>query len=239
MASLASARRRGSQVNVGPLQRSASLVAGATLVALGLRRRTPAGAVLALAGADLLYRGATGYCHLLGALGVDTANRKSRSGASAGAVEIQRSITVLEARGEVYRRWRDPQAQPLVWSHFAEITDATDEGAHWRVGAPLGRTLEWDTRLVEDRDGEVIRWESTGGDLPNEGTVEFRDAPGDFGTEITLRVRFDPPAGPLGEAAARLLDDPPKLVLAKALRRFKSLVESGEIASTDRNATRN
>ena len=50
-----------------------------------------------------------------------------------------------------------------------------------------------------------------------------------------MRVRFDPPEETLGDAAARLLDDPPKLVLAKALRRFKSLVETGEIASTDRN----
>ncbi len=71
--------------------------------------------------------------------------------------------------------------------------------------------------------------------MPNKGSVEFRDAPREYGTEITLRVRFEPPAGKLGTAAARLFDEPPKLVLAKALRRFKSLVETGEIASTDRN----
>ena len=230
-------RRRGSEVNVGPVQRGASVVAGAALVALGLRRRTLGGALLGLAGADLLYRGATGYCHALGAFGVNTANGSSGRGVLAEAVEIQRSITIQRPRDEVYRRWRDPQNQPRVWRHFAEITNATDRGAHWRVDTPLGRALEWETRIIEDRDGELIRWESTSAQLPNEGTVEFRDAPGEFGTEITLRVRFDPPAGPLGDAAARLLDDLPKLVLAKALRRFKSLVESGEIASTDHNPT--
>ena len=228
MASLASARRRGSEVNVGPMQRTASIVAGSALVVVGLRRRTLGGAVAALAGADLLYRGGTGYCHLLGALGIDTSRGRAR-------VEIQRSLTVLAARDDVYRRWRDPQSQPVTWSHFAEITDATEAGAHWRLRAPLGRTLEWDTRIVEERDGDLIRWESRGGDLPNEGSVAFRDAPGELGTEIALRVRFDPPGGPLGDAAARLLDDPPKLVLAKALRRFKSLVESGEVPSTERN----
>jgi uncharacterized membrane protein len=152
-----------------------------------------------------------------------------------GAVEIQRSITVGQPRDEVYRRWRDPETQPLVWNHFAELTNVTADGARWRVEAPLGRALEWETRIVEDEEPERIRWESRDGDLPNEGTVEFRDAPGDLGTEMTLRVRFDPPAGVLGDAAVRLLDDPPKLVLAKALRRFKSLVESGEIPSTERN----
>ena len=235
MATFGRVRPRGSAVNVGPVQRGASVVAGGTLLALGLRRRTLRGTLVALAGADLLYRGATGYCHALAALGIGTANRDSGRGARADAVEIQRSITVQRSRDEVYRRWRDPQSQRRLWTHFAEITDSTDESAHWRVHAPLGRTLEWETRIAEERASALIRWESTGGDLPNEGTVEFRDAPGELGTEITLRVRFDPPAGVLGGATTRLLDDPPKLVLAKTLRRFKSLVESGEIPSTDSN----
>ena len=228
-------RRRGSEVNVGPVQRGASLVGGAALLVLGLKRRTLGGGLLGLAGADLVYRGATGYCHLLSALGIETAQEESGSRVPSDAVEIQRSITIQRPRQEVYDRWRDPQNQPLVWSHFAEISNADEHGARWRVEAPLRRALEWETRIIEERAGELIRWRSTRGRLPNEGTVEFRDAPGDFGTEMTLRVRFDPPGGPLGDAAARLLDDPPKLVLAKALRRFKSLVETGEIASTDRN----
>jgi uncharacterized membrane protein len=177
-------------------------------------RRAAGGAAFALAGGYVLYR--------------------RRRGASTG-VEIQRSLTIQQPRTEVYRRWRDPQTQPLVWGHFAELTNVTPDGARWRVEAPLRRSLEWETRVVEDEEAEHIRWESAGGDLPNEGTVQFRDAPVELGTEITLRVRFDPPAGVLGDAAARLLDAPPKLVLAKALRRFKSLVESGEIPSTERN----
>lgn len=235
MANLASARRGASEVNVGPMQRGASVLGGGALVAVGLKRRTPGGTVLALAGADLLYRGVTGYCHVLGALGIDTSSGDSGGNPGADAVEIRRSITIRQPRDEVYRRWRDPQSQPLVWSHVAEVTNATDDGAHWRVAAPLGRTFEWDTRLVDDQEGRLIRWESTSGDLRNAGTVEFRDAPGDFGTEVTLDVRLEPPAGRLGEAALRLLDEPPKLVVEKALRRFKSLVEAGEIASTERN----
>ena len=222
-------RRCGLEVNIGPVQRAASLAAGTALVTLAVTRRTRGGLLLLAPGGDLLYRGATGHCHVLAALGIDTAGRNG------GAVEVQRSLTIQQPRVDVYGRWRDPQSQPLVWSHFAEITNATEDGAHWRVRTPLGRVLEWDSRVVEDRDGELVRWEATSGELPNEGSVEFRDAPGDLGTEITLRVRFDPPGGPVGEAAARLLDDVPKLALAKALRRFKSLVETGEIPSTDRN----
>ena len=190
----------------------------AEISAFARRRRTLAGAVVAAVGAGVLYRALT-----------------SKDAGSSRAIELQRSITVERPRDDVYRRWREPQTQPLVWSHVVEVTDATEHGAHWRIEAPLGRTFEWDTRIVEERDGELIRWESTGGDVPNEGSVEFRDAPGEHGTEVVLCVRFDPPAGALGKAAARVFDDPPKLVLAKALRRFKSLVETGEIPSTDRN----
>ena len=166
---------------------------------------------------------------------VGIAVKRLTNAGGAGAVDVQRAITVQHWRDEVYRRWRDPQTQPLVWSHFAEITDATEHGAHWRVDAPLGRVFEWDARVVEERENELVRWEARSGNVPNEGTVEFRDAPGDYGTEITLRVRLDPPAGPVGDAAARFFDEAPKLALAKGLRRFKSLVESGEIASTERN----
>ena len=178
-------------------------------------------ALLALGGGALLARGAT--------------RRRPRGSPLAGAVEIQRSITIQHRPDEVYERWRDPATQALVWEHAAVLSNVTHEGAHWRVPGPFGRTFEWDARIVEERHGELIRWEATGGDVPNEGSAEFRAAPGDHATELTLRVRFDPPAGALGRLAARFFDEPPKLVLAKALRRFKSLVETGEIPSTERN----
>jgi uncharacterized membrane protein len=188
------------------------------------KRRRLGGAVAVLVGAPLIYRAVTG--------------RRRALGSSRGheEMEIERSISVQRPRQDVYTRWRDPATQPLVWSHFADVTGATDRGAHWRVNAPLRRTLEWDTQIVEEREGELIRWEATdGADLPHHGSVEFRDAPGEWGTEVALRVRFDAPGSAIGRRAPRFFDEPPKLVLAKALRRFKSLVESGEIPSTEPN----
>jgi uncharacterized membrane protein len=152
-----------------------------------------------------------------------------------GGIEIQRSLTIHGPRDDVFRRWHEPETQPLVWSHFAELTNVTPDGARWRVQAPLGRALEWETRIVEDEAPKRVRWEAVDGDVRNEGTVEFRDAPRDFGTELTLRVRLDPPPRPLGGARVLLLPAVGELVLAKALRRFKSLVETGEIPSTERN----
>ena len=215
-------------------QRGAALGGGPATIAASVTARTVGATLLALAGAGLLYR-AAGRGRPLAALGFHTEDGKGGAGLSARAAEIQRSLTIQAPRDDVYRRWRHPENQRLVWSHFAEIGNASDEGASWRVRGPLGRALEWETRIVEERDGHMLRWESTSGDVPNAGVAEFGDAPAGLGTEITLRVRFDPPGGPLGAVAARVLDDPPTLVLAKALRRFKSLVETGEIPSTERN----
>lgn len=60
-------------VNVGRTERVASGVAGAGLVAAGLRSRGIGGALLALAGGFLLHRGLTGHCYGYGAAGISTA----------------------------------------------------------------------------------------------------------------------------------------------------------------------
>ena len=51
----------------------------------------------------------------------------------------------------------------------------------------------------------------------------------------TLRLRFDPPGGVLGDAPVELLGHKPlNLAADGVLRRFKSLVETGEIPTTER-----
>ena len=120
-------------------------------------------------------------------------------------------------------------------SRFAEVTPAGDGRLHWKVRGPLGRDFEWDTRVVEDRPGGSQRWQSVeGASLPNEGEVHFRPAPRGRGTEVTLRVRFDPPGGALGHAAAKLLGFAPRLFAERALHYFKALAETGEIPTTER-----
>ncbi len=61
--------------NVGTLERWISTLGGGALLAWALgrdRRRSPLAAPLALGGAALLYRGATGHCPVYGALGMKT-----------------------------------------------------------------------------------------------------------------------------------------------------------------------
>lgn len=64
--------RLGNQnVNVGKLERWASVLGGAALAAYALKRRGRGGLGLALAGAPLLWRGATGHCSVYEKMGID------------------------------------------------------------------------------------------------------------------------------------------------------------------------
>lgn len=225
------------------LEQMTFAVLGGALVAGGLRRRSLGGSALALAGGALLYQAISGSPDLLRSLGLRSgeAGARREPGAPADAPELQRSITVDASAEELYRLWREPETLPRIMAHVAEVRVLSPERARWVVRGPLGQSLAWETQMVEDRPGELLRWESPpDSELPSEGWVRFRPAPGDRGTEATLYLRLDPPAGALGDAAVKLLGTVPRGLLGKALHRFKSLVETGEIPTTERQpAARN
>ena len=164
------------------------------------------------------------------------ADSKRQSGASAGEPEVERSITIGKTADELRQCWLDPRTLPQIMAGFATVRAVRDGRMHWKVQGPLGRAYEWDAETVDARPGEGIGWRSLpNASIPNEGSVRFRPAPADRGTVATLRFRFDPPGGALGGAAVELLGTTPLDMAADGvLRRFKSLVETGEIPTTER-----
>ncbi|MBS0968731.1 SRPBCC family protein (plasmid) [Chimaeribacter arupi] len=143
---------------------------------------------------------------------------------------IRRWITIGRPAAELHRLWRQPATLPLVMGHFADIEVLSDTESRWRVEGPLGKKFDWQVRIVDEAEGQFILWRTLeGADMPNEGRLSFAAAPGNKGTELTLEVRFDPPGGALGEKLTSMFDLVPKETLGKALRRFKSLAETGEI----------
>jgi uncharacterized membrane protein len=105
--------------------------------------------------------------------------------------------------------------------------------SHWVVKAPAGQTVEWDSEIIEDVENETIAWRSTANaDIRNTGKITFRDAPPDRGTEVTATIVYDPPAGDLGKMIAKLFGKEPKVQARRDLRRFKQLMETGEISTS-------
>ena len=201
-------------------RRTATTALGATLVALGLKRRSLGGTILVLAGGWLLYR--------------TVGQQRSRQ--LAGETQVSRSITVGRPADELYDLWSDQETLTQLVGEFAEVTTLGEDQLRWTARGPLGWSPSWDIQIVEDRPGESLRWESLeGAEIPNGGAVEFRPAPGDRGTEVTLHMHLDPPGGQLGEVALEYFDSAPKTLVYKALYRFKSLAETGEIPTLAHN----
>ena len=205
---------------------TAAIVAG-----LGSRKKgTVALALTALAGVTAAAAVRDGQ------LGRGKADSNGQGAASGGEPEVERSITIGKAADELHRLWLDPKTLPQVMAGFASVRASGDDRLHWKIEGPVGRAYEWDSETVDDRPGEGIGWRSLpNAAIPNEGSVRFRPATGGRGTVATLRFRFDPPGGALGDAAVQLLGTTPlDLAADGALRRFKSLVETGEIPTTER-----
>jgi uncharacterized membrane protein len=216
-------RRAGSRPNVASTERVVSVAVGGLLAYYGYQnRRRPVGWVSSAAGALLLERGATGRCMAYGALGIDTATPKP--------LQIRQAMQVMKPRHEVYTFWRDFTNLARFMKHVRSI-DVQDRGrSHWTVQMAPGPVLEWDAEIVEDRPGELISWHSVENSVvDNAGQVRFEDLPQGRGTGIMVELAYRPPAGPVGSAAAHLLKGTTEQEIREDLRRFKNVIETGEI----------
>ncbi|SDJ49234.1 SRPBCC family protein [Natronorubrum texcoconense] len=228
---------RSSQTNVGRFERAVSAVVGGALVWRGLRRRSLG---TALAGGALVSRGISGHSRLYRRLGIDTAT--DHGGLAVDSTTdrptIKRSVTVGKPADELEAFWRDPEQLSRIVGEYADVSPTMGDGDHhrWQVSLPAGRRLEWQTRLVEERSGERLQWETVGGaPISYEATIRFQPAPNDHGTEVTLEIRFDPPGGTLSDGAMKRLGIVPESLAGTVLDRFKSLAETGEIPSLETN----
>lgn len=148
---------------------------------------------------------------------------------------VARSVTINRPRAELYACWRNLSNLPSFMDNVMRIDVLDGDRSHWVVKAPAGKTVEWDARITEHRDGELLAWTSEdGADVPNSGRVEFRDA-GARGTVVTATIAYDPPAGTIGKIVAKLFQREPAIQARRDLRRFKQLMETGEIATAARN----
>lgn len=143
-----------------------------------------------------------------------------------------KTVTINRPRQDLYDYWRAQEKLPTFMDNVVSIEPLGGDRYHWVVKAPAGRTVEWTAVITEDVPGEVIAWASEeGADVPNSGRIDFRDAPGDRGTWVTATILYDPPAGAVGKVIAKLFQREPAIQARRDLRRFKQLMETGEIAT--------
>jgi uncharacterized membrane protein len=94
----------------------------------------------------------------------------------------------------------------------------------------MGSEVAWDAEIINEIPGELIGWRTVdGARVVSAGSVRFKRAPGNRGTEVHVRLQYEPPLGQVGSAVARLFGREPSQTIREDLRRFKRLVEAGEL----------
>lgn len=151
-----------------------------------------------------------------------------------GKTVAKRSITVGKPIEEVYAFWRDFQNFPRFMRHLESVTVTDPTHSHWVAKGPAGTSVEWDAEITDERENELISWQSLpGADVPNGGTVRFQRAPADRGTEVNVQLHYDPPLGKVGAKIAALFREAPGQQITDDMRHFKQIMEIGEIVVSD------
>jgi uncharacterized membrane protein len=146
-----------------------------------------------------------------------------------------RVVTINRPAAELYGYWHDFANLPRFMTHLESVEVRGDGQSHWKAKAPLGQSVEWDATIVNDVPNELIAWQSTeGAQIPNAGSVRFTPAPADRGTEVKVTLSYEAPAGKVGVTIAKILGEEPSRQVADDLRRFKQLMEAGELPTNDR-----
>jgi uncharacterized membrane protein len=148
-------------------------------------------------------------------------------------IKVVRAVTIRKPAAELYAFWRDLGNLTQVINHPVAITSTSRDESHWSVSAPAG-CVEWDAIIINDEPDRLIAWRSRdGAEVDNAGSVRFEAAPGDEGTEVTVALEYDPPGGKLGALIAKLTRDSASSQVYDCLRRFKALMEAGEIPTIE------
>lgn len=146
---------------------------------------------------------------------------------------VGRTVTIDRPRSELFSFWRDFSNLPKFMEHVESAKELENGRTRWIIKSPMG-ALEFETRITEEREGELIAWESDDdASVRNSGRVEFRDAPGGRGTQVDVTIAYDAAGGAAGRLIAKLFQKEPKLQARRELKRFKQLMETGEIATPE------
>ncbi|BAY31642.1 cyclase/dehydrase [Nostoc carneum NIES-2107] len=218
-------RTNTNQGEASETERWASLIGGGAMVLMGLRQGSLRGALTALAGGGLIYQGVTKQSTIQQAQEMVGMNKP---------IKVEKTVTINKPAEELYRYWHDFEKLPTFMKHLKSVKVYNEKRSHWIANAPLGNSVEWDADILEDRENQFISWASVeGADVDNSGFVRFQKAPGDRGMEVKVVLEYNPPGGALAAVFAKLFGEEPEQQIGDDLRRFKMLMEAGEIATTE------
>jgi len=149
-------------------------------------------------------------------------------------MKLTATTTVTRPPEEVYGFWSRLDQFPSFMAHVDDIQMTGPVTSHWKVSAPFDREVEWDAETTEQAPGSRLAWRSReGADVANSGDVRFVLAPDGASTEVHVTLTYDAPGGGLGKALAKYFGEDPSQHLDDDLRRFKQVMETGQVVRSD------
>jgi len=220
-----------------------------------LTQRPPVGAVWSRVGGDaidLAFLGAAltspyakrgriaaAMAAILGVTGLDILcarqlSRRTGMTTASGAVRLHKSIIINRSPEALYQFWHDFQNLPRFMYHLESVHMTGSERSHWVAKTPAGKRIAWDAEVIDDEPNTSIAWRALeGSDVYHTGSVRFERAPGGQGTMVSLEIAYRPPGGVMGVGLASLFGTAPEQQIGTDLRRFKQLMEAGEVVRSE------
>lgn len=240
--------QRDGAPNVDTLERQASVILGSGMVLYALIKRSHglSSLVTGALGAALILHGQSSRSPIYEAFDIDTAGQPRMDGQRmrnypadqrpmpSNTIEIERAVTVDKSAGELYNYWRKLENLPNFMQHLKEVQQTEGNRSHWSARLAGGLPVSWDAEIVEDVPGERIVWRTVpDATVEQRGKVEFKPATGERGTVVHVDIQYSPPGGIVGETFAQLLNGVTAQQVKDDIRRFKSLMETGEIPTVE------
>jgi uncharacterized membrane protein len=151
---------------------------------------------------------------------------------------FETSIATTKSPDECYRFWRDIQNLPRFMDSLQSVQAVDERRFRWVAKGAAQARMEWDCEITEDRPGSALAWRTLdSAPVPNAGSVLFEAAPNGRGTIVRLSIHYSPIGGRLTAGLSQLLRQDPQSQVHEDLRRFKQLLEAGEIATTQGQPT--
>ena len=152
----------------------------------------------------------------------------------AKGIEVRQSFTLNVPADVAFAFWRRFSEFPRFMKHVESVTELDEKRSHWVVRGPGDRTVEWDAEIVEEVPGRSIHWRTIGEpDVRHGGQVEFHPASGNRGTVAVIHLAYEAPAGRPARRSPKSSAKTRKRKMREDLRRFKRLLETGEIPTTE------
>lgn len=216
--------------NVGSVDRLVSMAAGLLLAYIGTRNFKKTGMSLLLPAGYLLWRGASGYCHLYNMVGVDTTE-------GAEPFLFSKSINIKKNRVDVYNYWRKLENLPYIMTHIAKVENLSHNKYRWEAEFNK-QHFSWNAQIVEEIPNEKISWISVDSpDVENAGKVEFSDD-ANGGTELKVTISYKPAKTKIDRILAHAFNPIFKQKVLNDLNEFKRKVELGEIVLSSAKTAR-